>query len=167
MVEMNVSSVNCAAPQSNKTRKHVANGCFVGLATAGTAKVLVDGLRKNEKVYGDTIAAINEANRTGTKVVAPTFWQSKGYKFFEKLGEFLIPSDSKIGQIIKRFVTGETTSGGHMSDVGQIAEKIKSIKTGTAMVAAAGLSLLAVILTGIYNAGKINGNKQQTIYLNK
>ena len=134
MVEMNVSSVNCAAPQSNKTRKHVANGCFVGLATAGTAKV---------------------------------FWQSKGYKFFEKLGEFLIPSDSKIGQIIKRFVTGETTSGGHMSDVGQIAEKIKSIKTGTAMVAAAGLSLLAVILTGIYNAGKINGNKQQTIYLNK
>lgn len=136
----------------HKKGNHLTNAAVTVAGTGATAVLLSKGIKQANCVLGDSIALSN-----GSKILKTS--KGKVYKFFERAGEKLFGEKTKLGQMIKRYTTGELSSGGRMCKPDQILAHIKKYKTVGAMALAAGFAGLAFLANGIYKAGKINADK--------
>lgn len=137
---------------SSKNWAHAANVLTIGTGLGATGACLTRGIRLADNVCSDAIALTNSCKPIGTKTGVV-------FEFFEKLGKKIFRPNSKLGQIVERFVTGKLPSGGRMSQPKQIAAVVKKFKTIGAMGVVAAIALSSLLAKGIYNAGKINGQK--------
>ena len=153
---MSISSVNFEGRQQsqsgNRVLRHALNTAAIVGNTAMVGSLLAVGAARASSVCSNRIALSN-----GSKVVKTNV--SPIYRFCEKIGNKLFSDKTVIGQSIKRFVTGELPSGGHLADPKQIAAYVTKYKTIGAMGLLAGVALLPAIAISIYNAGKINAEK--------
>ena len=81
----------------------------------------------------------------------------KNLEYFEKMGDKIFKDGTKLGNAVKRYVTGKLPTGGVMIDAKQIQAALRQHKTAMTMVLAAGIGALTILAKGIYNAGKIDG----------
>ena len=145
-----IPQANVQQQNSNKGVCHLANaaGTTVGLGTTGY--LLNKGIRQASNVCCDAIALSNGSKVIGTKT-GPIF------KFFERAGQKIFKDGTKLGNFVKRAVTGKLSSGGTMAHPEQIAAVMKKCKTVGAMALTATVAGLGLLASAIYKAGKING----------
>ena len=145
-----IPQANVQQQKSNKGVCHLANaaGTTVGLGTTGY--LLNKGIRQASNVCCDAIALSNGSKVIGTKT-GPIF------KFFERAGQKIFKDGTKLGNFVKRAVTGKLPSGGTMAHPEQIAAVMKKCKTVGAMALTATVAGLGLLASAIYKAGKING----------
>lgn len=149
-----INPVYVVAPQQQSQKKrtaaHIGNAAVAtaGLGATGFAagKVIKDANR----VYYNAIATSN-----GCKGFVP--FTGKLYKSFEKLGQKLFGGNTKIGQAIERYVTGNMKGGGRMASPEQIAALVKRCKTFGAVGVVAAPLVLGILGLATYKAGKIDG----------
>lgn len=153
-----MDSVNCVNCQAQRTEnrytgvKKAANamGTAVGVGTTGF--LLGKGIRLNNRVFADEIAVLNNSKSFGTKT-------GKLFDIFEKMGDKIFKDGTKLGNAVKRYVTGKLPSGGVLAGDKSIQAVLRQHKTAGAMALAAGVAVLGILAKGIYNAGKIEGQK--------
>lgn len=150
-----VNCVNCQQPRTENRYKgvrHFANNAATLAGVGATGLLFNNGMRLANNVCGDAIALSN-----GSKIIATK--TAKVFGFFEKMGDKIFKDGTKLGNAIKRYVTGQLPTGGVMAEPKQIAAVMKKCKTIGAMGIAAGIALLGILLKGQYNAGKIDGQQ--------
>ena len=148
-----VNCVNCQAQQTENRHKGVrrfANNAVTLAGVGATGLLLGKGIRLNKNVFADEIAVTNGSKPIGTKA-------GKVYGFFETMGDKIFKDGTKLGNAVKRYVTGKLPTGGVMIDAKQIQAALRQHKTAMTMVLAAGIGALTILAKGIYNAGKIDG----------
>lgn len=153
-----MDSVNCVNCQAQRVEnrytglKHAANVAAGTVGAGATCLLFNKGVRLANNVCGDAIALSN-----GSKIIATK--TGKVFGFFEKMGDKIFKDGTKLGNAIKRYVTGQLPTGGVMADPKQIKAVLTKSKTIGAMGIAAGIALLGILLKGQYNAGKIDGQQ--------
>lgn len=145
-----IPQANVQQQNSNKGARHLANAAVTTVGLGTTAYVLNKGIRQASNVCSDAIALSNSSKVIGTKT-GPIF------KFFEKAGQKIFKDGTKLGNLVKRAVTGKLPSGGTMAHPEQIAAVMKKCKTVGAMALTATVAGLGLLASAIYKAGKING----------
>lgn len=126
-------------------------GAIAGVGVTGA--LLAKGIRQANYVCGDMIALTNGSKPILTKT-------GKIYGFFEIAGAKLFGEGTKLGQAIKRYVTGKLADGGRLAHPGQIKAIVTKYKTIGAMALAAGVAGLAILAKACYNHGKLEGKQQ-------
>ena len=151
---MEVNPINAAQHTSSKNRtlRHAGNAavCATGLVATGVGALKLASIA--DFAHGQRIAYANGAKKVFTKDLGSV------YRFFAKMGNKLFNDSTKIGQAIKRFVTGELPSGGRI-DSKYVDSFISKYKTLGAIGLVAGVLSLGLIGSTIYKAGKINADK--------
>lgn len=145
-----IPQANVQQQNSNKGVRHLANAAVATVGLGTTGYLLNRGIRQASNVCSDAIALSNSSKVIGTKT-GPIF------KFFERAGQKIFKDGTKLGNLVKRAVTGKLPSGGTMVHPEQIAAVMKKCKTVGAMALTATVAGLGLLASAIYKAGKING----------
>jgi len=150
---MEVSFQSSRTENQHTAARHMANATLTAAGVGATGVGLARGVCVANQVLGDEIALSN-----GSKVVARK--GGKIFKLFQKAGQKLFGENTKLGKYIARFVSGvNSNTGGRLANPVQIKAILKNAKTLSAMGLAAGVTAFAFISRGLYQAGKINGDK--------
>ena len=137
----------------HKKRKHLTNAAVTVAGAGASAALFAKGHRRAEEILLSDMYKINSMEPLST--IKP---KGKIYKFFEATGEKLFSDNTKLGQMIKRYVDKKYSIPGYWPAAEKKA-RIKNYKTVGAMALAAGLAGLAFLVNGLHQAKKINSGK--------
>lgn len=146
--------------QKNRTEAHVGNAAVATAGLGATGLAARNVINDANSVYWNEISNFDWKTKNGKKVCLvfkPDCLTSKLYKRFEKLGQKLFGENTKIGQAIERYVTGNMKDGGRMASPEQIAALVKRCKTLGAVGVVAAPLVLGILGLASYKAGKIDG----------